>query len=99
MIEPAVRDEPLAAALSDPATGVVLLDVVLGWGGHMDPAGHLARTLAGRRTDGPAVIASVTGTEGDPQIRSAQVAKLAAVGVIVAPSNAQAAKLACPRVD
>ena len=94
MIEPAVRDEPLAAALADPATGVVLLDVVLGWGGHMDPAGHLAATLKGRAQYGPAVIASVTGTEADPQVRSAQVAKLVAVGVSIAPSNAAAAQMA-----
>jgi hypothetical protein len=40
------------------------------------------------------VIGSVTGTESDPQVRSRQVAKLAAAGVIVAPSNAHAVELA-----
>ena len=42
MIDPAVRDQPLADALADPKVGVVLMDVVLGYGGHDDPAGHLA---------------------------------------------------------
>jgi len=93
MIEPAVRDAPLAAALADPAVGVVLLDVVLGHGAHPDPAGHLAQALAGRR-DGALVIASVTGTDADPQPRAEQVRKLAAAGVIVAESNADAATLA-----
>lgn len=98
MIEPAVRDEPLAAALRDPSVAVVLLDCVLGYGGHMDPGGHLASALRDRPKSGPLVIASVTGTDGDPQNRAAQVAKLQEVGVIVAPSNAGAARMAADRV-
>jgi FdrA protein len=93
MIDPLVRDGPLAAALADPDVGVVLLDVVLGHGVHPDPAGHLADMLCGRDGHTP-VIASVTGTEADPQSWSGQVAKLEAAGVIVAQSNAQAAELA-----
>jgi FdrA protein len=41
MLEPAVRDDLLADALADPEVGVILLDVVLGYGAHQDPAGHL----------------------------------------------------------
>jgi FdrA protein len=41
-----------------------------------------------------AVVASVCGTEQDPQRRSAQVDALRSHGVIVMPSNAQAARLA-----
>jgi FdrA protein len=93
MIEPAVRDRPLADALGDPAVGVILLDVVLGLGGHMDPAGHLA-TMLGARGAGPLIVASVTGTDHDPQSREAQVQKLSGVGVIVAESNADAAEMA-----
>jgi FdrA protein len=92
MIEPAVRDGPLNAALADPAVGVVLLDLVLGYGAHPDPAGHVAGVLAGH--GGPLVVASVTGTERDPQPRSAQVRTLVAAGVIVAESNADAAVIA-----
>ena len=40
------------------------------------------------------MIASVTGTEGDPQVYSRQVKTLKAAGVTVAASNAQAARLA-----
>ncbi len=94
MIEPAVRDTPLAAALADPATGVVLVDVVLGHGAHADPAGRLAAVLAAHRGPAPAVIASVCGTEGDPQIRSDQVAALREAGIVVAESNAGAAETA-----
>jgi succinyl-CoA synthetase alpha subunit len=94
MIEPTLRDGPLREALADERVGVILLDVILGWGIHADPAGELARVLAGRKATTPIVIASVTGTDGDPQGRSAQVRKLADAGVIVAPSNAAAAALA-----
>src|SRR5205807_2251529 len=92
MIEPAVRERPLAAALADPAVGAILLDVVLGHGAHPDPAGHLAGLLGGRN-GGPLVIASVTGTDADPQPRGAQVEKLVAAGVTVADSNAEAAEV------
>jgi hypothetical protein len=95
MIDPSVRDAALDDALADASVAVVLLDLVLGFGAHGDPAGHLARRLEGRPAEGPIIIASVTGTEDDPQPRSAQVAKLEAVGVLVAPSNAQAAESAC----
>ena len=94
MIEPATRDAPLAEALADKAVGAVLVDVILGWGAHTDPAGELVRALGARPPNGPAIVASVTGTEADPQVRSAQVRKLAEAGVVVAPSNAAAAGLA-----
>ncbi len=97
MIEPAVRDAPLAQALADPTVGVILLDLVLGLGGHPDPAGHLAGMLA-RRNGGPMIVASVTGTDLDPQPRQAQVRKLTEAGVIVADSNADAAQIAIAAV-
>jgi hypothetical protein len=93
MLEPSVRDAPLAAALADPAVGVILIDVVLGLGAHPDPAGHLAGVLAERKS-AALIVASVTGTDADPQRRGAQVRKLTAVGVIVAESNADAAEAA-----
>jgi FdrA protein len=73
--------------------GLILLDVVLGYGGHPDPAGHLAAFLA-RRQGRPVIVASVTGTDADPQPRDAQLQKLADAGVIVANSNADAAEAA-----
>jgi FdrA protein len=92
MFEPAVRDAPLAEALADPRVGLVLIDIVLGYGGHPDPAGHLAAFLAGR--EHPPIVASVTGTDADPQPRDQQVRTLADAGVIVADSNAAAARAA-----
>jgi succinyl-CoA synthetase alpha subunit len=94
MIEPAARNAPLAQALADETIGVVLLDVILGWGSHPDPAGEVARVIANRPAGGPAIVASVTGTEADPQVRSIQVRKLIDAGVLVAPSNAAATAIA-----
>jgi FdrA protein len=97
MIEPAVRDQAFADAFADPHVGVILLDCVLGFGGHQDPAGHLAAQLAvlteGQK-NGPLIIASVTGTDADPQGLSRQAAKLRGAGVVMAPSNAAAARMA-----
>jgi len=98
MIEPAAREASLKDALVDKTVGIVLLDVILGWGSHPDPAGELARALAGRSAEGPLIVASVTGTERDPQVRSVQVRKLVDVGVTVAASNAAAAAMACRSV-
>ncbi len=94
MIDPSVRDDVLGKALNDDEVAVVLLDVVIGYGAHADPAGHLADLLRTRATDGPLVVASVTGTDDDPQVRARQVSKLEEMGVIVAPSNADAVAVA-----
>jgi FdrA protein len=95
MIEPELRNEHLAKALKDPKVGVILLDLVIGYGAHADPAGLIAPLL--KRT-GKLVIASVTGTEADPQVYSKQVRTLEAAGVVVADSNAAAARLAAVAV-
>ena len=100
MIDGAVRREWIEREAADPATAVVLLDVVLGYGAHPDPAAELVPALEAARRQvtaagrGLVVIASVTGTEQDPQVRSRQVATLRRASVYVMDSNAQAARLA-----
>jgi FdrA protein len=95
MIEPEIRNDHVKRALADPAVAVILVDVVLGYGAHESPAGVLLRNDLGRKT----VVASVTGTEQDPQGRSRQAAMLREAGVLVAPSNAHAAELAASIVS
>ena len=89
MIEPELRNEHIARAMADPEVGVVLVDLVLGYGSHPDPAAVLAKCDLRKP-----VVASVVGTEEDPQVRSRQVVRLREAGVLVAPSNAQAAEWA-----
>jgi FdrA protein len=100
MIDFRLRNDRIVGAAKDPATAVILLDVVLGYGAHPDPAGALAPALAAaskvaaRSRRGLAIVASVCGTEADPQNVTKQKKALAEAGVLLAPSNAQAARLA-----
>jgi succinyl-CoA synthetase alpha subunit len=100
MIDFALRSERLAREAADPGCGVVLLDVVLGHGAHPDPAGTLAPLIreAKKRAvhEGRylAFVASVTGTDEDPQNFTIQKQVLEESGVAVLPSNAQAANYA-----
>jgi len=95
MIEPEIRNDHIARAMADPDVGLILVDLVLGFGAHENPAGVLLRVVKG----GKPVIASVTGTEQDPQVWSRQVALLNEAGVLVAASNAQAAEAAAAIVS
>lgn len=98
MIEPAIRDAAIEQSMADSSTSVVLLDCVLGYGSHLDPAGSIIRVLEKfTRPDGnavPHVVASVTGTASDPQDFAAQVASLRDHGVEVCESNAAAVRKA-----
>ncbi len=97
MIDQRLRLARLTAEAADPATAVIMLDVVLGYGANADPAAELAPVirsgLAGRAD--LAVIASVIGTEADPQGLTGQVTALTEAGAQVFVSNAQAARFAC----
>lgn len=104
MIDPRLRNEQVVVAAEDPTTGVILVDVVIGYGANADPAGVLVpaverarqvATSSGRTIE---FVASVTGTEADPQRRSAQESTLRAARILVAPSNAAAARLAAELV-
>jgi FdrA protein len=94
MIDPELRNAHVARALGDPEVGVILVDIVLGYGSHPDPAGVLLK----EKLSSKEVVASVVGTERDPQVRSHQIERLRSAGVVVAPSNALAAEWAAARV-
>jgi FdrA protein len=91
MIDPSLRLERLAEVASDDATGVVLMDVVLGHGAEEDPAASLAPAIEGIR---PPVVITVVGTAHDPQGLDRQVDALAAAGAEVHLSNAGATRRA-----
>lgn len=93
MIDPAARLELIVQHGSSPHTAVVLVDVVLGFGSHEDPAGQLAPACAEVMAieNGPQVVAYVLGTESDPQGLANQREQLEDVGCIVPSTNARAA--------
>lgn len=100
MLDPEGRAARVREAGRSAEVGVLLVDLVLGRGVHEDPARALAAAIRDARDtavqDGRAlaVVASVVGTERDPQGLRGQVTALEAVGALVLPSNAQAARLA-----
>ncbi len=83
---------------ADPEVAVILLDVVLGYGAHLDPASELAPAIAegikgakdaGRHLE---VVAVVSGTDEDPQGMAAQIELLVEAGAKVETSNDAAAR-------
>ena len=105
MIDNDLRIRRILQEAQDPQVAVILLDVVLGHGAHPDPAGELgaavrkAKQLAGQAGRELVVIASVTGTEEDPQVLSRQTLALEQAGVLVCTSNAAAARMVAEIVD
>ncbi len=100
MIDYLLRNQRIIAEANDPHVAVILLDVVLGYGANMQPVADLepalraAQAAARRQKRHLCIVASVTGTDNDPQNRRAVVEALARAGVLVLPSNAAAARVA-----
>lgn len=97
MIDPSLRDARIRQEVDDPATAVVLFDVVLGYGSSLDPVAGLLGVIGSARAAAKAAgrtvvfIGYVCGTDADPQPRKDIVAALKAAHVLVASSNAEAA--------
>jgi len=94
MIDPAARREIMREQAFGPDVAAVLLDVVLGYASHPDPAGEIAATCADIVAGGAAVVCYVLGARADQQGLDRQRAKLAEAGAIVTESAAQAARTA-----
>jgi len=90
MIDQTVRIDRLAEAGADESVGIILMDVVLGYGANADPAGELAPEITKAVEAGVAVVVSLSGTKGDPQNRDAQARMLHEAGASVWLSNATA---------
>lgn len=105
MIDNELRIRRILQEAQDPQTAVLMLDVVLGYGAHHDPASELgpaiqkAKARAAEQGRHLAVVASVTGTEQDPQRLSRQVQMMENAGALVCASNAAAARLAARIVE
>ena len=91
MIDPEARLELLREHAADPEVAVILLDVVLGYGAHQDPAGVLVPECEEVMADGgPQVVCYVLGTDQDPQDLSSQRDRLVEAGCIVTETAARA---------
>ncbi len=93
MIDPAKRIECMEEALVDESTGVILLDIVLGYGSHEDMVGALLPSIVSlkekAKSQGRKVffIATVCGTRRDFQGYDDSVSRLKDAGVIVCENN------------
>jgi FdrA protein len=97
MIDGSLRKIRIQNEALDPHVAVIFLDFILGYNASADPVGELldgiiqARQIASKRGAHLTVVASICGTDGDPQDLSLQTRMLREQGVIVYNSNARAA--------
>jgi FdrA protein len=100
MMDNELRIRRLYEEARDPEVAVIMLDVVIGYGSHPDPASELApaikkvideATKAKRHLE---VIAIVTGTNDDPQVLKNQIKQLKDAGTWVSTSNEEVCRYA-----
>lgn len=83
MIDNDLRVRRMRQEASDPEVGMILLDIVLGEGSHVDPASELAPLIKEIHDKKIEVVAVVIGTDTDPQNLESQVERLKEAGAIV----------------
>ncbi len=100
MIDYTLRNKRIIKEGNDPKTAIILLDVVLGYGSHDDPAAELIPSIREIKATAESngrylpIVASIVGTSLDHQDLHRQSKRLEDVGVIIMPSNAQAVRVA-----
>jgi len=93
MMDNELRIRRLQQEAADPEVAVIMLDVVIGYGSHPNPASELAPAIAKAKATAAAagryleVVAVVTGTDEDPQNLVSQIEQLRAAGAGVDTSN------------
>jgi len=98
MIDGTERKRRILEEARDAELKVLLLDFILGYNASMDPAGELAdaiseaKRIVATRHGYLSIVASICGTEEDPQDLKLQEKILEELGVIVFRSNARASQ-------
>ena len=106
MIDNDLRIRRMRQEASDPDVGMILFDVVLGEGSHLDPAAELVpviREIHKQRAE-IEFVAMVIGTDDDPQNIHSQIDQLKEAGVIVFRTATEAVehislRFGCPARD
>jgi len=100
IIDPSPRNERILKEADDDKLKVILLDVILGYSAHSDPAGNLAKVISDAKVKAEgngcylSVIINICGTDKDPQNLKEQKDKLEYAGAIVTESSTRATFLA-----
>lgn len=93
MMDNELRIRRLYEEAHDPQVAVIMLDVVIGYGSHPDPASEIgpaiAKSIADAKKGGRhlEVVCVVTGTDEDPQSIDSQISQLKQAGAWVDTSN------------
>ena len=99
-IDPTARVNRFIKEARDPETAVIYLDFLLGYALHADPASVMADVITEERKRAEAegrylcIIATICGSDMDPQDYEKQAQTLRDAGVILADTNSMAAELA-----
>jgi succinyl-CoA synthetase alpha subunit len=97
MIDSTMRIQRILSEGQDPTVAVILLDFILGFNASMNPVGELldsilvAKQIRKEQGGELTVVASICGTDSDPQDLNLQMEMLEDAGVILFQSNARAA--------
>ncbi len=97
MMAPDLKLDRLVEELTSDEVGVVLMDMVIGYGAHQDQANLVlqaiekADKISGGKSKEKAIVMSVCGTDGDNPSLSAQIEELKKANIIILGSNAKAA--------
>jgi FdrA protein len=89
MMDHTLRIQRLVQEANDPEVAVILLDIVLGYGAHPDPASELAPAIAQALAQAQQanrhleIVTVVSGTDEDPQDMPEQISHLKAAGARV----------------
>jgi FdrA protein len=100
MMDNELRIRRLYEEAKDPEVAVIMLDVVIGYGSHPDPASELAPAIkkvideAAKAKRHLEIIAIVTGTNDDPQVLKNQIKQLKDAGAWVSTSNEEVCRYA-----
>lgn len=98
MIDFSLRAQRVVEEAKDPEVAVILLDIVLGYGSNADPAAEMipaiqkAQAIASDDGRNIIFVAYVCGTPQDPQGLTTQMNALRDAGVLLFPSNGEAAE-------
>ena len=93
MLDNTLRLQRLQQEATDPQVALILLDVVLGYGTHPNPAAELAPAIAqalaeaGAAGRGLEIVTLLVGTDEDPQNMAEQMQQLQAAGARVETNN------------
>ena len=104
MVDSSQRAKRILEEASDPTVAVLLIDAILGYSAADDPVGDLvpamleAKKIAEVRGDTLSIVASVCGTDMDPQGLQSQIYQFEVVGARVFSSAFQAADFAASLV-